>query len=92
MKSTELSFGGPRGRGSLPTFCLLNIAGLCLNREFWSKVCCKAHLDKLSERVQGVSWSIFPLCQPRVLFAHISPPRNSRTLGSFELYMKSSRT
>lgn len=91
--STGLSWGGGVwGQGCLPTFCLLKIAGLCLNREFRSTVCCKAHLDKLAERVQSVSQSVSPLCQPQVLCIHISSPGSSRTLGSFELYVKSCRT
>lgn len=43
-------------------------------------------------RESSVSPSVSPICQPQVLFAHISSPGNSRTLGSSELYVKSCRT
>lgn len=41
--------------GSLPTSRLFKMFRLCLDTGCWRKVCCKTHLDKLSETVQRLS-------------------------------------
>jgi hypothetical protein len=46
----------PGQRGSLPTSCLLDLSGFCLSTGLGSKVCCKAHLHKLSQK----TWRICP--------------------------------
>lgn len=56
--------------GSLPISCLIKISVLCLNTGCCSKICCKAHLDELSESSQILPVSPFPC----VNCGFISPP------------------
>lgn len=56
--------------GALPTFCLFKISGLCLNRKFWSKVCFKAHLDKLSESSEILPVSFFHMSTTDFIPSH----------------------
>lgn len=67
----------------------INLSGLCLNTGC-CKVCYKAHLDKLSERVHRLSVSL-QMSAVGFIFPHFFPwePRHS---GSYELHGRSCST